>query len=314
MPPQQSASRIVRLASAELASPVRKQAWIGIAAALGLTIAKFFAWRLTGSVGFYSDMLESLTVVAGAGIAVAAVRVAGRAPDARHAFGHAKAEYFASLIDAILIFVTTALILTSAIDRLRHPQAVQNGWYGVILALGSSIFSIYFARRLFTIARTERSISLEAEARHLVVSAIVSLGVVTGVVFTLLTGWQRLDPIIALVVGFTAGVTGIVILADSLQGLMDSQVDRGSLAAIERVLADDAATLGIVTLGVRTRAAGSEDFVEVTVAMPSAWTVDEARTAIARLERDLAALQPGRHVTVVLGAAASGEAPSPLSA
>ncbi|MGN6032942.1 MAG: cation diffusion facilitator family transporter [Thermomicrobiales bacterium] len=305
MPPMPPASRIARLASTELASPVRKQAWIGIAAALGMTTVKFLAWRVTGSVGFYSDMLESLTTVIGAGIAVAAVRVAGRAPDARHAFGHAKAEYFASLIDAILIFVTTVLILTSAIDRLHHPQPVQNGWYGIVLALGSSLFSIYFARRLFTLAHIERSISLEAEARHLIVSAAVSLGVVAGVILTVLTGWQRLDPIIALGVGIAAGLTGIVILADSLQGLMDSQVEPDSLAGIQRVLAEDAAALGISLLGIRTRASGSEDFVEVTVAMPATWSVHEARAAISRLERDLAALQPGRHVTVVLGEAAS---------
>lgn len=301
-PPQ---SRIARLASTELATPVRKQAWIGIAAAIGITAVKFIAWRVTGSVGFYSDMLESLTVVIGAGIAVAAVRVAAQAPDARHAFGHAKAEYFASLIDAILIFVTTVLIVTSALDRLRHPRPVENGWYGVLLAFGSSLFSIFFARRLFTVARSERSISLEAEARHLVVSAVVSLGVVAGVIFTLVTGWQRLDPIIAMAVGITAAVTGIVILADSLQGLMDSQVERGPQEAIVRVLAEDAEALGITLLGVRTRAAGSEDFVEVTVAMPATWSVPQARAAIVRLERDLEALQPGRHVTVVLGDPAS---------
>lgn len=301
MPPSQSASRIVRLASAELASPVRKQAWLGIATAVGLTAVKLVAWRLTGSVSFYSDMLESLTVAIGAVIAVAAVRVAGQGPDARHAFGHAKAEYFASLIDAILILVTTALILTSAISRLRHPQPVENGWYGVLLAFASSLVSIVFARRLFTTARIERSVSLEAEARHLVVSAVISLGVVAGVILTLLTGWERLDPAIAMAVGIAAGVTGLAILADSLQGLMDSQIDRPSLDAIAGVLAADAATLGIVPLAVRTRAAGSEDFVEVTVAVPDAWSVQQARTAIARLERDLAALQPGRHVTVVLG-------------
>ena len=304
-----SPSRIVRLASSELSSPVRKQAWIGIGSALGLTIAKFIAWQITGSVGYYSDMLETLTVTIGSGIAVAAIRVSGQGPDARHAFGHAKAEYFASFLDAVLILITTILILISAIDRLRHPQPLENAWLGTAIAFGSSLFSLYFARKLFRTARQERSVSLQAEARHLVVSAVVSLGVVTGVMLTLLTGWQRLDPAIALAAGLMAGVTGIAILADTLQGLMDSQISRGSLAAVQRVVADDAAELGITVLAVRTRAAGSEDFVEVVVAMPDTWSVQQARAANDRLERDIAALQPGRHVTVALGGGVPDAAP-----
>ncbi|MGB3329320.1 MAG: cation diffusion facilitator family transporter [Thermomicrobiales bacterium] len=309
-----SPSRIVRLATAELASPVRKQAWIGIGVATGLTAAKFVAWQITGSVGFYSDMLESFTVLIGAILAVAAIRVSGRAPDERHAFGHAKAEYFASFLESVLILATTALILVSAIERLRHPRDLENGWLGTAIALGSGLASLVFARQLFRSARRERSVSLQAEARHLVVSAVVSLGVVIGVVLTLVIGWDRLDPLIAIAVGLIAGATGFAILAETLQGLMDSQIEGESLASVQRVLDADATALGIVVLTVRTRAAGSEDFVEVTVAMPGEWSVARARAAMDRLQRDLIALQPGRTVSVVLGANEPGDmrAPGPV--
>lgn len=295
-----SGTRIVQVASTELASPVRKQAWIGIASAIGLTLAKLVAWQVTGSVGFYSDMLESLTVAIGAVIALVAIRVSLLGPDARHAFGHAKAEYFASFLDSVLILSTSLLIFMSAFDRLRHPQPVENGWMGTTIAFGTCLFSLFFARQLFKAARKERSISLQAEARHLVVSACISFGVVIGVVLTLVTGWQRLDPILALGAGVAAMVTGLLILVDTLQGLMDSQIDPEPMAAVQRVLTADAASLGIEIEAIRTRTAGSEDFIEVAVAMPADWTISQAQKAIRHLERDLIALQPGRHVTIAL--------------
>jgi cation diffusion facilitator family transporter len=278
--------------------------------ALGLTIAKFLAWRITDSVGFYSDMLESLTVAIGAAIAMVAIRVSSQGPDARHAFGHAKAEYFASFLDSVLLLMTAVLILISSIERLRHPHPLESGWLGTAIALGSCFISLYFARQLFKTARIERSISLEAEARHLVVAALISICVVLGVILTVITGWQRLDPAFALIAGIAAAITGFIILADSLQGLMDSQIDHGPMSAIQRILADDAAILGIAVRSIRTRTAGAEDFVEVTVAMPEQWTINQAQKAILRLEHDLTALQPGRHVTITL---ARGDDDGPTS-
>lgn len=98
-----------------------KFAWLSIAAALATIALKTGAWWITGSVGLLSDAAESVVNLVAAVIALVALTVAARPPDAEHHYGHGKAEYFSAAIEGLMIFVAAAVILVTAVQRLFNP-------------------------------------------------------------------------------------------------------------------------------------------------------------------------------------------------
>jgi len=113
----------------------RSYALLSIGAAI-LTIGlKFSAYKLTGSVGLLSDAFESIVNLVAAIAAFLALSYAAKPPDAKHAFGHSKAEYFSSALEGILILVAAGGIAIAAGERLFHPQPIEQAGQGLALAL-----------------------------------------------------------------------------------------------------------------------------------------------------------------------------------
>ncbi len=116
----------------------RFYAWLSIAAAVFTIGLKLTAWKVTGSVGMLSDAAESVVNLVAALIALWALTVAERPPDARHAFGYTKAEYFSSGVEGFLIIGAAAGIVVAAWERWRNPQPIQDAWLGVGVSLAAS--------------------------------------------------------------------------------------------------------------------------------------------------------------------------------
>ena len=175
-------------------------AWLSIAAALATMALKALAWWLTGSVGLLSDALESLVNLAGALMALAMLTVAARPPDEDHAYGHGKAEYFSAGVEGTLILVAAVSIAVAAVQRLIHPRAIEQVGLGLAVSVVASLVNLGVALVLLKAAREHRSATLQANAHHLLTDVWTSAGVLVGVGAVALTGWQRLDPIVALAV------------------------------------------------------------------------------------------------------------------
>jgi cation diffusion facilitator family transporter len=116
--------------------------------------------------------------------------------------------------------------------------------------------------------------------------------VVVGVAAVALTGWQRLDPIVALAVAANIVFTGYTLLKRSAQGLLDRSLGSEQLQAIEAVLEPHRAA-GIAFHALRTRAAAGRSFVSLHVLVPGAWTVQRAHELAERIEHEIAAAVPG---------------------
>ncbi|MFT3771513.1 MAG: cation diffusion facilitator family transporter [Minicystis sp.] len=214
-----------------------RYAWLSIAAALATILLKTVAWRLTGSVGLLSDALESVVNLAGAVMALAMLSVAARPADSGHAHGHDKAEYFSSGFEGFLILAAAVSIGYTAIERLLRPQPIEAVGVGLGVSLVASLINFATARALLVVARKHGSITLEADAHHLLTDVWTSVGVVVAVLLVALTGWLWLDPVIALLVAANIVWTGFQLLRRSISGLMDASLDRAELDAIEGVLA-----------------------------------------------------------------------------
>ena len=190
------------------AKSLKRYAWLSIAAALSTIVLKGIAWRLTDSVGLLSDAIESFVNLAGALMALGMLSVAARPADEGHAYGHTKAEYFSSAFEGFLILGAAVWIAVEAVERLRNARPVQAALIGLGVAVVATIVNFVTARILMTVGRKSRSITLEADARHLFTDVWTSIGVIAGVALVWLTGWLWLDPTIALLVAANIVWTG----------------------------------------------------------------------------------------------------------
>ncbi len=266
--------------------------WLSIGAAV-LTIGlKAGAWRLTGSVGLLSDAIESLVNLAAAAMALFIVGVSERPPDAEHAYGHTKAEYFSSAIEGALILFAATGIAWSAWLRLLDPQPLAQVGLGLLVSSVASAINLIVALILRNVGRKRRAIVLEADSQHLLTDVWTSVGVIVGVALVWFTGWLVLDPIIGLVVAANIVWTGVTLMRRSTMGLMDTALSSAEQAAIEAALQPYRAR-GIEFHALRTRQAGTRRFVSMHVLAPGGWSIQHGHALCEQIEDELRAALPG---------------------
>lgn len=270
-------------------------AWISIGAALSTIVLKGTAYWLTGSVGLLSDALESLVNLGAALLALWMLTLAARPPDEMHAYGYGKAEYFASGAEGALILLAAGTIVWTAVPRLLAPQPLERIGIGMVMAVIAAAVNFAVARLLLTAGKRYRSIALEADARHLLTDVWTTAGVISGVAIVSITGWTRLDPILALLVAGNIVWTGTRLLRRSVLGLMDATLPVEQRDAIQKVLARYEQR-GIQYHALRTRQAGARSFISLHVLVPGEWTVQQGHDLLEAVERELRATVPGASV------------------
>jgi cation diffusion facilitator family transporter len=276
-------------------APLTRFAWLSIAAAL-LTIAlKATAYWLTGSVGLLSDALESIVNLVGALVALAMLTVAARPADEDHAYGHTKAEYFASGVEGTLILLAAASIAAAAIPRLITPRPIEQVGLGLGVSVVASLVNLLVAQVLLRAGKQHHSIALEASAQHLMTDVWTSVGVLLGVAAVALTGWQRLDPIVACLVAANIVWSGAGIVRKSVLGLMDTALPIEDQNKIRQAL-EPHLRGGVQYHALRTRQSAARQFVSLHVLVPGLWTVQRGHRLLERIEADIRHALPGATV------------------
>jgi cation diffusion facilitator family transporter len=281
--------------------PATAYAWLSIAAALTTIALKAAAYHITGSVGLLSDALESLVNLAAAVLALTMLSIAARPPSESHAYGKSKAEYFASGAEGALILLAASGIAWAAIHRLRAPRPIEAAALGLAISVVASLVNLAAARVLLRAGRRLHSIALEADARHLLTDVWTSAGVVVGVALVALTGWQRLDPLIALAVAAHIVWTGVQLVRRSAGGLLDAALAAPEQDALRAVLARHAGP-AVQFHAIRTRQAGARRFVSMHVLVPGHWTVRRGHDLLERIEEDVREVLPNATVDTHLEA------------
>lgn len=263
-----------------------RYAWLSIAAAVSTIVLKTGAYLLTGSVGLLSDAVESIINLVAAVVALGMLSIAARPPDESHLYGHGKAEYFSSSLEGLLILAAAGGIAWTAIQRLIHPRELEQLGLGLTVSAIAGAINFAAARVLLAAGKRHRSITLEADAHHLMTDVWTSAGVIGGVAVVALTGWQPLDSLVALAVAVNIIGTGINLLSRSVAGLMDASLPQKDRQAIETVLAKYRQR-GIQFHALLTRQAASRRFISVHVLVPGDWTVHDSHHIAEDIERDI---------------------------
>jgi cation diffusion facilitator family transporter len=277
----------------------RSYAALSIGAAIVTIALKFGAYKLTGSVGLLSDAFESIVNLVAALAAFWALSYAAKPPDAEHTFGHSKAEYFSSALEGFLILIAAGGIAVAAGQRLLTPQPIEQAGLGLVLALVATAMNGGVAWILLRASRQLRSITLRADAHHLLTDVWTSAGVVLGIGLVSITGWYVLDPIIALLVAVNIVWTGIKLLRETGSGLLDAAIPDEEQKLIEPILNIYQAQ-GIQFHAMRTRVAGAHRFVSFHVLVPGAWTVQRGHDLCEEIEQAISIALPGTDVTTHL--------------
>lgn len=266
-----------------------RYAWLSIAAAITTIALKAGAYVLTGSVGLLSDAIESVVNLLAGMMALSMLIIAARPPDESHTYGHGKAEYFSSNVEGILIIVAAIGIAFTAIERLIHPREIEQIEIGLVISVIASGINFVVSRILLKAGKEYQSITLEADAHHLMTDVWTSAGVVLGVGAVSLTGWTILDPLIALAMAVNIVYTGITLIRRSIAGLMDASLAPDEMQRIIDVLDRYRQEYGIDYHALRTRQAGARHFISVHILVPGVWTVHDAHHIAEDIEADIRA-------------------------
>jgi cation diffusion facilitator family transporter len=246
-----------------------------------------------------SDALESLVNLAGAMFALLMVTVAAQPPDEDHPYGHHKAEYFSSGLEGVLILAAALGIIWAAVGRLIEPRPIEQLGWGMSLTVISSAMNGALAWAMLRKAREHRSMALEADARHLFTDVWTSAGVLAGLAAVYFTGWQWLDPVVAIAVAGNIAREGFSLTRRSADGLMDRALEPEIRQNIERTL-DEFRHQAIRFDHVVTRRAGQRRFVDLHMHMPPNWTLGRAAAVRASVEQALMSAVPGLRATIQL--------------
>jgi cation diffusion facilitator family transporter len=263
-----------------------KFAWLSIGAAAATIALKTGAYLLTDSVGLLSDAIESLVNLAGAIMALTMLTIAARPADEDHVYGHSKAEYFASVTEGILILGAAIGIMITATQRLIDPRPLEKLGIGLAVSVAASLINFVVARILLNAGKNRDSITLEADAHHLMTDVWTSVGVIGGVAIAGFTGWSLLDPIVAILVALNIVWTGIQLVRRSVSGLMDEALPESDQQKIVDVMAKYREK-GVDFHALRTRQAAARRFMSVHILVPGKWTVHDAHHVAEDFETDM---------------------------
>lgn len=232
-------------------------------------------------------------------MALSMLKLAAQPADTKHTFGHSKAEYFSSVIEGVLILVAAGGIAFTAIERMIHPQPLEQVGIGILVCTAASVVNFVVARVLMKAAKAHNSITLEADSQHLMTDVWTSAGVIVGVGLIAVTGWTLLDPLVALLVAANIVWTGIMLIRRSVDGLMDVVLPIEDRQSIEKIMVKYRER-GVEFHELRTRQSASHRFIVVHMLVPGSWTVHDAHHVAEDFECDIRILLGDTFITTHL--------------
>jgi len=178
------------------------------------------------------------------------------------------------------------------VPRLIEPRALETPLAGLAVSAAASAINLAVAIVLMRAGREHHSITLEADGRHLMTDVWTSAGVIIGVALVLLTGWLRLDPLIALAVAVHIVWAGVGLVRRSVSGLLDEAISRDEQHEVTKLFEEYARRYGVTFHALRTRQAGARRFVSFHLLVPDAWTVSQAHRLSEEIESRMRSMIP----------------------
>ena len=263
-----------------------RAAALSLGVGIVLTAAKFVAWRLTGSAAVLSDAAESIINVFAAAFAYFAIRVSAMPADENHPYGHGKVEFFSAGFEGALIVGAALAILFAAIPALFFPREITELGIGMAITGAAAVVNALIGLHLIRVGRQSNSLAIEADGVHLMTDVVTSVGVIAGLIAVKWTGWQIIDPIVAVLLALNIMVSGYRLVRSSVGQLLD-EADEDVLTAVVDTLNKVRQPGDLQPHQLRARRAGSRLNVDFHIFMPRFWDLTRIHDRAEALERAL---------------------------
>lgn len=255
---------------------------LSVAMALLLASLKAVVWLASGSVSVLASLADSgLDLLAALGTFVA-VRYAATPPDAEHRFGHGKAEAFASLLQAGIVFASAALVGEEALARILHPRPLQAETWALAVMVVSTLLTMALVRFQGRVLRRAQSVAVSGDRTHYVADVASNLLALAAIAAATLSREPVLDAIGGLAVAAVLLWGAVGVFRQASSELLDRELSNEARAQIIRLVTKDPQLTHVHQL--RTRASGPIVHMQMHVELDPDLTLDEAHHALVSAE------------------------------
>ncbi|MGD2201365.1 MAG: cation diffusion facilitator family transporter [Candidatus Bathyarchaeota archaeon] len=274
----------------------RKAALTAVFGGLFIFALKLVAWALSGSVALLSDALESIVNLLASGMMLFSVIFSGKPADETHPYGHEKVENLSMLVEGGLIVTAGLFIVHEAWGRIFQPVQITEIETALVISLAATSLNGVISWHLTRTSEETDSPALKGDAIHLLSDVVSSFGVVVGLYLANLTGWDLMDPVLALLVSGLVFKMGVGLVYGAAQNLMDRSAPEEE-AKIREVLTLHESRF-VDFHEIKTRRSGGRVYAELHLSVEGDLTVEEAHDFTDHLEEELKKELPEMTVTI----------------
>jgi cation diffusion facilitator family transporter len=274
----------------------RRVTLLSVAVAAVLVAVKLAVWLVSGSVALMASLADSALDLVASSVTFFAVRYAAAPPDAEHRYGHGKAEAFASLVQAGLVFASAALIGQEAVRRLLAPRPVaQEAWALAVMVLSMALTGGLILAQSWLLRRTS-SVAVSSDRTHYAADLASNLVALAGIGAVAAFGRPELDAIAALIVAAILLWGAVSVFRESSDQLMDRELPAPDRARIIGLVMEDGAVLDVHQ--VRTRAAGPIVHIQMHAAVDPDLSLDAAHHIVVAAEKRILTEYPAADIII----------------
>ena len=261
--------------------------YASVATAILLVGLKTWAWLASGSVSLLASLVDSLTDSLASIVNLFAVRLAMRPADDNHPFGHGKAESLSALAQSAFIGGSAVFLLLNAVERLLHPQPLQQTTLGIAVMLVSLLLTLALVLFQRWVLRRAQSQAVSADSLHYVTDFASNIVVLVALLLAA-WGWPRADAVLALLLGGWIFWSAAKIAIEAVNTLMDKALPPADIARIEAAALAVPGVLGIHDL--RTRLSGARHFIQMHIDLDARLNIVEAHDIAVAVAAQIRAL------------------------
>ena len=251
-----------------------------------MLVMKMYAYFITGSAAILSDAAESVVHILAVSFAAYSLWLSLKPADDKHMYGHDRISFFSAGFEGAMIILAAFYIIYESIHKWINGLSIENLDTGTLFIVAATAINGTLGLFLVRQGKKYGSIVLEANGKHVLTDSWTSLGVIVGLILTMITGWLPFDPILAIIVALNILWTGFDLIRRSIGGLMDES-DAGADAVIRSVLSRETVKYGISFHDLRHRNAGNKLLVEFHLLFPNDMSISVAHEKATMIEIEI---------------------------
>jgi cation diffusion facilitator family transporter len=275
----------------------KRAAIISLGIGVLMFLSKMGAYLITGSAAIFSDAAESVVHVLATSMALYSILLSSKPADESHMYGHGNIEYFSAGIEGFLILSAAIFIIYTSIHDIILGSHLRQLSFGVIIISAAGGVNLLLGIYLVRIGKRTDSLTLVADGKHVLTDSYTSIGVIIGILLVIITGFQLLDPLFAILVALNILFTGFKLIRESIGGLMnetDPELLNKIVSEISRVKQD----YWIDLHELRFWRSGDTIYVDFHLILPHYFTIQKSHNEENEIEEKMHKVFPNMQIKI----------------